>query len=47
VAVATAHYDKMVEIVEAIRNTEPDIATKLRRMVENFDYAGMRDLLGR
>jgi two-component system, cell cycle sensor histidine kinase and response regulator CckA len=46
-AVAAARYDDIVEIVETVRNTEPDVATRLLRMVEIFDYAGMRDLLGR
>jgi len=46
-AVAAARYDDIVEIVESIRTTEPDVATRLLRMVEIFDYPGMRDLLGR
>lgn len=46
-AVAAARYDDIVEIVETIRTTEPDVATRLLRMVKSFDYAGMRDLLGR
>jgi PAS domain S-box-containing protein len=46
-AVAAARYDDIVERVETIRLTEPDVATRLRRMVESFDYARMRDLLGR
>jgi len=46
-AVAAARYDDIVEIVETIRITEPDVATGLRRMAEIFDYDGIRDLLGR
>jgi FixJ family two-component response regulator len=46
-AVAAARYDDIVEIVETIRITEPDVATGLRRMVEIFDYDGIRELLGR
>ena len=46
-ALAAARYDDIVAIVETIRITEPDVATRLRRMVESFDYARMRDLLGR
>jgi FixJ family two-component response regulator len=45
-AVVTARYDDIVEIVETIRITEPDVATRLRRMAEIFDYDGVRDLLG-
>jgi PAS domain S-box-containing protein len=44
-AVAAARYDDIVEIVETIQTTEPDAATRLLRMVESFDYSGMRDLL--
>ena len=46
-AVAAAHDDEIIEIVETIRDTEPDVATGLRRMAEIFDYDGMRDILGR
>ena len=46
-AVAAARYDEIVEIVETIRSTKPDVATRLWRMVEIFDYDGVRDLLGR
>jgi CheY-like chemotaxis protein len=46
-AVAAARYDNIVEIVETIRITEPNVATELRRMAEVFDYDGIRDLLGR
>jgi PAS domain S-box-containing protein len=46
-AVAAARYNEIVEIVETIRITKPDVATRLWRMVEIFDYDGVRDLLGR
>jgi two-component system cell cycle sensor histidine kinase/response regulator CckA len=46
-AVAAARYDEIVEIVETIRITKPDVATGLWRMVEIFNYDGVRDLLGR
>ena len=46
-AVAAARYDDIVEIVETIRITEPDVATGLRRMAESFDYDGIRDILNR
>ena len=46
-AVIAAHYDEIVEIVETLRTTEPNLATGLRRMAEIFDFDGMRDLLGR
>src|ERR1017187_2386058 len=46
-AVAAARYDEIVEIVETIRITKPDVATGLWRMVEIFNYDGLRDLLGR
>jgi FixJ family two-component response regulator len=34
-AVAAARYDDIVEIVETIRITEPDVATRLRRMARS------------
>jgi hypothetical protein len=46
-AAVAARYDDIVQIVETIRITEPDVATRLRRMAEIFDYDGIRDLLGR
>jgi response regulator RpfG family c-di-GMP phosphodiesterase len=46
-AAATARYDDIVRIIETIRITEPEVATRLRRMAESFDYDGIRDLLGR
>jgi two-component system cell cycle sensor histidine kinase/response regulator CckA len=45
-AVAAARYDEIVAIVETIRITEPDVATRLRRMTDIFDYDGVQDLLG-
>ena len=44
-AVIAARYDEIVEIVEALRITDPRLATELRRMADFFDYDGMRDLL--
>ena len=44
-AVIAARYDEIVELVETIRITEPDVAARLRRMADLFDYDGMRDLL--
>ena len=44
-AVIAARYDEMVELVETIRITEPDVATGLRRMADLFDYHGLRELL--
>ena len=44
-AAMAARCDELVELVETIRMTEPDAATLLRRMVDLFDYDGLRDLL--
>jgi CheY-like chemotaxis protein/anti-sigma regulatory factor (Ser/Thr protein kinase) len=44
-AVIAARYDEMVEIIETIRTTQPDLAAGLRRMADLFDYDSMRDLL--
>ena len=46
-AVAAARYDEIVEILDTIRITKPDVANRLWRMVEIFNYDGVRDLLGR
>jgi two-component system cell cycle sensor histidine kinase/response regulator CckA len=46
-AVVAARYDDIIEIVETIRKAKPDVATRLLRMVESFDYAGIQDLLDR
>jgi hypothetical protein len=46
-AVIAARYDEIVELVEAIRGTQPAVATGLRRMADLFDYDGLRDLLSR
>jgi CheY-like chemotaxis protein len=45
-AVIAARYDDIVEIVESIRLTAPEVAAGLRPMADLFDYEGMRDLLG-
>jgi CheY-like chemotaxis protein len=44
-AVIAARYGEVVEIVETIRTTHPDLAARLRRMADDFDYDGMRGLL--
>ncbi|MBK9965302.1 MAG: response regulator [Holophagales bacterium] len=44
-AVTAARYDELVELVETVRRTDPDLATSLRRMADGFDYDGMRNLL--
>ncbi|PKN23866.1 MAG: hybrid sensor histidine kinase/response regulator [Deltaproteobacteria bacterium HGW-Deltaproteobacteria-22] len=44
-AVISARYNDIVKIVETIRVKEPDLATDLRRMLDLFDYDGMRELL--
>jgi FixJ family two-component response regulator len=46
-AVAAARYGEIIEIIEIIRITKPDVATRLRRMAEIFDYDGVQELLGR
>ena len=45
-AVTAARYDEIVELIETIRMTEPDVAAGLRRMADLFDYDGLRSLLG-
>ena len=42
-AVIAARHD---EIVEIIRTTNPGEATVIRRMADEFDYEGIRNLLG-
>jgi CheY-like chemotaxis protein len=44
-AVIAAHYAEILEIVETIRIRQPDVATGLRRMADDFDYDGMLDFL--
>jgi CheY-like chemotaxis protein len=46
-AVVAARYDEIVELIEAVRITDPDVANGLRRMADLFDYDGMRNLLGK
>ena len=46
-AVVAARYDELVELVETLRTTQPELAAGLRRMADVFDYDGLRDLLGR
>jgi PAS domain S-box-containing protein len=44
-AVIAARYDEIVEIIETLRSTDPNLATELRRMADAFDYDGLRGLL--
>jgi two-component system cell cycle sensor histidine kinase/response regulator CckA len=44
-AVIAARYDEILDLVETIRITEPDVAVGLRRMADLFDYDRMRALL--
>jgi PAS domain S-box-containing protein len=44
-AVIAARYDEIVEIIEALRITDPSMAAELRRMADLFDYDGMRAFL--
>jgi two-component system cell cycle sensor histidine kinase/response regulator CckA len=46
-AVVAARYDEIIELTEIIRQENPDVATGLSRMADQFDYNGMRNLLGR
>jgi CheY-like chemotaxis protein len=46
-AVIAARYDEIIELIETIRMTEPQVATLLRRMAELFDYDRLRELLSR
>jgi FixJ family two-component response regulator len=44
-AVVAARYDEIVELVETLRSTQPEVAARLRRMADRFDYDGLQDLL--
>jgi two-component system, cell cycle sensor histidine kinase and response regulator CckA len=44
-AVIAARYDEMVDLIETIRVTDANMAEKLRRMVDVFDYDGLRGLM--
>ncbi len=46
-AVVAARYDEIVDLIETIRITDPNIAAELRRMADLFDYDGMQNLLKR
>jgi len=46
-AVIAARYEDAIEIIESIRKTAPDAAIPLRRMLDQFDYDGIRDLFSR
>jgi two-component system, cell cycle sensor histidine kinase and response regulator CckA len=45
-AAMAARIDDMAAIVEHIRATQPTLAAQLGQLVESFDYAGIRTLLG-
>jgi PAS domain S-box-containing protein len=45
-AVMGARYDMIVETVESLRVTKPDLAAEVRRLADLFDYEGLRNLLG-
>ncbi|MDD5307812.1 MAG: response regulator [Deltaproteobacteria bacterium] len=44
-AAIAARYDEIIELVETIRATEPEVAAGLRRMADLFDYDGLRNIL--
>ncbi|MBN2037965.1 MAG: response regulator, partial [Chitinispirillaceae bacterium] len=44
-AVIAARYDEVIDLIETIRITDPNVATALRQMADLFDYGGIRDLL--
>jgi CheY-like chemotaxis protein len=46
-AVIAARYDEVIDLIETIRITDPNVAIVLRRMADLFDYDGIRDLLSR
>ncbi|MFO8070897.1 MAG: ATP-binding protein [Polyangia bacterium] len=46
-AVTAARHDELVELIETIRMTEPELAAGLRRMADAFDHDGLRHLLVR
>ncbi len=46
-AVTAARYNEIIEIIETVRSTHPDVAASLRRMADLFDYEGLKDLLRR
>ncbi len=45
-AVVSARYDDLVELVEGLRDGQPELAARLRRMADLFDYDGIQGLLG-
>ncbi|HUX36455.1 MAG TPA: ATP-binding protein, partial [Rectinemataceae bacterium] len=46
-AIVAARIDEMIELIENIRATSPELADQLRRMANDFDFQGLRDSLGR
>jgi CheY-like chemotaxis protein len=44
-AVIAARYEEIVEIIETIGNSKPEVAAGLRRMADDFDYDGIRQFL--
>jgi hypothetical protein len=45
-AVVAARHDEIGAIAAALAASSPELAAALRRLLEEFDYAGMRELLG-
>jgi len=46
-ALNASSHDKIVELVETVRVTEPALGTQLRQMTDMMDYDGILDLLGK
>jgi signal transduction histidine kinase/DNA-binding response OmpR family regulator len=44
-AMIAARHDELIELIETIRYTQPDVTIALRRMADLFDYDGIRGLL--
>jgi len=38
-----AEYGRIIEILDAMSSTAPEVATVLRELVERFDYPGLLD----
>jgi hypothetical protein len=43
--VIAARSDEIIDLIETIRTTEPEMATGLRQMADLFDYDGLRSIL--
>jgi two-component system, cell cycle sensor histidine kinase and response regulator CckA len=46
-AVIRTRHDELVELLETIGTTNPELANGLRRMADNFEYEALRGYLGR